>query len=57
MARVAIVDYGMGNLFSVAHACEHVGLDAAVTPDAGRFRLTAQDAGAFVPVFFVSNVS
>ncbi len=35
MARVAIVDYGMGNLFSVAHACEHVGLDAAVTPDAG----------------------
>ncbi len=32
--RVAIVDYGMGNLFSVAHACEAVGLDAFITPDA-----------------------
>src|SRR5437660_164212 len=29
--RVAIVDYGMGNLFSVKHACEHVGLDATIT--------------------------
>ena len=29
--RVAIVDYGMGNLFSVKHALEHVGLDAVVT--------------------------
>lgn len=32
--RVAIVDYGMGNLFSVAHACETVGLDAFITADA-----------------------
>lgn len=31
--RVAIVDYGLGNLFSVKHACEHVGLDATVTGD------------------------
>jgi glutamine amidotransferase len=30
-ARVGIVDYGMGNLFSVKHACEHVGLEAVVT--------------------------
>jgi len=30
-ALVAIVDYGLGNLFSVKHACEHVGLDATVT--------------------------
>lgn len=30
-ARVAIVDYGMGNLFSVQRACEHVGLRAAIT--------------------------
>ncbi len=28
---VAIVDYGMGNLFSVRHACEHVGLQATTT--------------------------
>lgn len=29
--QVAIVDYGMGNLFSVQRACEHVGLRATVT--------------------------
>lgn len=29
--RVAIVDYGMGNLFSVNQACEHVGLSAIIT--------------------------
>ena len=29
--RVAIVDYGMGNLFSVKHACEHVHMDAVIT--------------------------
>lgn len=28
---VAIVDYGMGNLFSVKHACERVGLRASIT--------------------------
>ena len=27
----AIVDYGLGNLFSVKHACEHVGLKASIT--------------------------
>ncbi|MBI4354225.1 MAG: imidazole glycerol phosphate synthase subunit HisH [Candidatus Omnitrophica bacterium] len=31
VGRVAIVDYGMGNLFSVKHACEAVGLSAAIT--------------------------
>lgn len=30
---VSIVDYGMGNLFSVKHACEHLGLKALVTSD------------------------
>ena len=30
-ARVAIVDYGLGNLYSVQRACEHVGLSAAIT--------------------------
>lgn len=29
--RVAIVDYGLGNLFSVQQACAHVGMDAEVT--------------------------
>ncbi len=29
--RVAIVDYGMGNLFSVRQACSHVGLSATIT--------------------------
>ena len=28
---MAIVDYGMGNLFSVAQACDQVGLGAAIT--------------------------
>src|SRR3989339_391107 len=28
---VAIIDYGMGNLFSVKRACEHVGLNAVIT--------------------------
>ena len=31
--RVAIVDYRMGNLFSVARACENVGLDMVITSD------------------------
>jgi len=31
---VAIVDYGLGNLFSVRQACAHVGLDVAITSDA-----------------------
>ncbi|CAB1057783.1 Imidazole glycerol phosphate synthase amidotransferase subunit HisH [Olavius sp. associated proteobacterium Delta 1] len=29
--EVAIVDYGLGNLFSVKHACSRVGLDAEIT--------------------------
>lgn len=29
--QVAIVDYGMGNLFSVKHACERAGLKTVVT--------------------------
>jgi glutamine amidotransferase len=32
--RVAIVDYGLGNLFSVKHACAHAGLEASITADA-----------------------
>ncbi|BDQ36599.1 imidazole glycerol phosphate synthase subunit HisH [Pseudodesulfovibrio nedwellii] len=28
---VAIIDYGLGNLFSIKHACEHVGLSVLIT--------------------------
>jgi len=31
--RIAIIDYQMGNLFSVAHACSYVGLDPIITHD------------------------
>jgi imidazole glycerol-phosphate synthase subunit HisH len=33
--RVAIVDYGLGNLYSVKHACTHVGLDGVITSSKG----------------------
>ena len=32
-AKVAIVDYSLGNLFSVKHACQHAGLEATITSD------------------------
>jgi glutamine amidotransferase len=41
-AKVAIIDYGMGNLFSVKHACEHVGLSAVLT--SSRSEVLAADA-------------
>ena len=31
--QVAIVDYGLGNLYSVQHACFHAGLNAVITSD------------------------
>lgn len=36
--RAVIVDYGMGNLYSVRRACEHVGLEAAITTSPGGVR-------------------
>ena len=36
--RIAILDYGMGNLRSVEKALEHVGVTAAITADAGEVR-------------------
>ena len=33
-ARIAILDYGMGNLRSVEKALEHVGAAATITADA-----------------------
>lgn len=29
--KAAIVDYGLGNLFSIKHACAHVGVEAVIT--------------------------
>jgi glutamine amidotransferase len=37
-ARIAILDYGMGNLRSVEKALEHVGVTALITSDAGEVR-------------------
>lgn len=39
---VAIVDYGLGNLFSVRQACEHAGLRPEITSDSGV--ITSADA-------------
>lgn len=36
--RIAILDYGMGNLRSVEKALEHVGVTAAITNDGGEVR-------------------
>lgn len=44
MTRVAILDYGMGNLRSVAKALEHVGAEPVLTSDHARVR----EAGAIV---------
>ncbi|MGN6556714.1 MAG: imidazole glycerol phosphate synthase subunit HisH [Solirubrobacterales bacterium] len=38
--RIAILDYGMGNLRSVEKALEHVGVTAIVTNDEGEVRAT-----------------
>jgi len=37
-SRIAILDYGMGNLRSVEKALEHVGVTASITNDAGEAR-------------------
>jgi glutamine amidotransferase len=50
-ARIAILDYGMGNLRSVEKALEHVGATAAISSDAGAARaadgLILPGVGAF----------
>jgi len=50
-ARIAILDYGMGNLRSVEKAVEHVGASATVTADPGAVRdadgLILPGVGAF----------
>jgi imidazole glycerol-phosphate synthase subunit HisH len=51
MTRIAILDYGMGNLRSVETALERVGCDAAITADPGEARradgLVLPGVGAF----------
>ncbi|HWM64836.1 MAG TPA: imidazole glycerol phosphate synthase subunit HisH [Solirubrobacterales bacterium] len=50
-ARIAILDYGMGNLRSVEKALEHIGASAAITSDAAAARdadgLILPGVGAF----------
>lgn len=33
LVKVAIIDYGMGNLFSVQRACEHANMEALITSE------------------------
>lgn len=44
--NVAIIDYGMCNLFSVHHACQHVGLNPVITSDR---REILRAAGVILP--------
>ncbi len=43
---VAIIDYGMGNMFSVMRACEHVGLNPVLTSDK---KVILEAEGAILP--------
>ena len=58
-SQVAIIDYGLGNLFSVKNACEHAGLHAVVT--SSKQEVMAADAvvlpgvGAFGDAMAVLN--
>lgn len=44
--KVSIIDYGMGNLYSVEKACEHVGLKAEITCDKEKI---LNSAGVILP--------
>jgi imidazole glycerol-phosphate synthase subunit HisH len=44
--KVAIVDYGIGNLFSVLKACEHVGMNVQISSDAD---IISQADGLILP--------
>lgn len=51
MNRTIVVDYGMGNLFSIQHALRHVGAEAEISSDprviTGAERLILPGVGAF----------
>jgi glutamine amidotransferase len=36
--HMAVIDYGLGNLFSIKHACENVGMEAVITADPGEIK-------------------
>jgi len=42
MKNIAIIDYGIGNLYSVLKACEFVGINAVITND--KNKITSSDA-------------
>lgn len=44
--RVAIVDFKLGNLFSVFEACKHIGIDAVITSDP---KIVRQADGVILP--------
>ena len=44
--KIAIIDYGLGNLFSISQACERVGLDPLITAD---INLIEQADGLILP--------
>lgn len=49
--KVAIIDYGLGNLFSINQACKHAGIDSIITSDKNVIRnvdgLILPGVGAF----------
>lgn len=58
-AEVIIVDYGLGNLYSVHHACTHVGLRAVISSDPTEIRganaLILPGVGAFADAMATLN--
>ncbi|MFA5093796.1 MAG: imidazole glycerol phosphate synthase subunit HisH [Candidatus Omnitrophota bacterium] len=38
--KIAIVDYGLGNLFSIKRACEYVGMDTVISSDSKEILLS-----------------
>jgi imidazole glycerol-phosphate synthase subunit HisH len=44
--KVAIIDYRMGNLFSVQHACGHVGLESIITSEQ---KVISESDGVILP--------
>ena len=46
MSMTAIIDYGVGNLFSLCSSLKSIGAEAIVTPDADTIRADASEGGA-----------
>ena len=56
MSTIAIIDYGMGNLHSIAKALEHVAPDARVIVTADRRQLAAADRVVFPGVGAITRL-